>query len=211
MKTKFYGMAGCLVALAIAAVILGVSPDVTAPAGAQEAVAQDKVKQRPLIEFTADGKAKKPVGYRKWVFLGAPLTPNDMNDGEAPFPEFHNVYMDPESFAYVEEHGEYRDGTVLVKELTAVGSKKQSSGNGYFEGEFTGLEISIKDSKRFPDEPGNWAYFSYGHEYPLKTEAAKNAAASCNSCHETNATNFVFSEVYPVLKDVLTRAQKATN
>ena len=164
-------------------------------------------RTKPIVEFTPEGKARQPVGYRNWMFLGAVVTPNDMNDGEASFPEFHNVYMDPESFAYAKQRGEYRDGTVIVKELLSVGSKKQSSGNGYFQGEFTGLEMSIKDSPRFPDEPGNWAYFSYGHHYPLKAEVAKNAAASCNSCHEQNATNFVFSTVYPVLDDALKQAK----
>jgi hypothetical protein len=172
-----------------------------------ELLAQQPETTKPLVEFSADGKAKQPVGYRNWVFIGAVVTPNDMNDGEASFPEFHSVYMDPESFAFAEKHGEYRDGTVIVKELLSVGSKEQSSGNGYFQGEFTGLEMSIKDSQRFPDEPGNWAYFSFGHKYPLKTESVKNAAASCNSCHEQNATNFVFSEVYPVLSDVLKQAK----
>ncbi len=174
----------------------------------QSAVAQPaKTDAKPLVEFTAEGKAKQPVGYRKWVFIGAPVTPNDMNDNEASFPEFHNTYMDPESFAYVEEHGEYRDGTVIVKELTAVGAKEMSSGKGYFQGAFTGLEISVKDSKKYPNEPGNWAYFSFGHKYPLKAEAAKNGAASCNSCHEKNATNFVFSDAYPVLKDALAKGK----
>jgi hypothetical protein len=116
--------------------------------------------------------------------------------------------MDPESFAHVEKTGEYRDGTVLVKELVAVGSKEESSGKGYFQGDFSGLEISVKDSKRFPDEPGNWAYFSFGHKYPLKAETAKNGATSCNSCHEKNATKFVFSDLYPVLKDSLQKAKK---
>lgn len=166
-----------------------------------------KTEAKPLVEFTVDGKAKQPVGYRKWVYIGTPVTPNDMNDGEASFPEFHNTYMDPEGFAYVEQTGEYRDGTVIVKEMTAVGSKEQTSGKGYFQGEFIGLEVSMKDSKRFPNEPGNWAYFSYGHKYPLKAEAPKNGAASCNSCHENNATNFVFSDVYPVLKDALAKAK----
>lgn len=165
--------------------------------------AQDKsaIASKTLVEFTADGKVKKPVGYRKWIYIGTPVTPNDMNNGEASFPEFHNVYIDPDSFAYFEKTGEYRDGTVLVKELVSVGTKKASSGNGYFEGEFTGLELSIKDSKRFSGEPGNWAFFSFGHQYPLKEIVAKNDAASCNSCHQNNARNFVFSEYYPVLRD----------
>jgi hypothetical protein len=175
---------------------------------ASEALPQEKTGAKTWIEFTADGKAKQPVGYRKWVFIGSPLTPNDMNDGEASFPEFHNTYMDPDSFAYVEKTGEYRDGTVIVKELLSVGSKEQTSGKGYFQGEFIGLEVSIKDSKRFPNEPGNWAYFSFGHKYPLKTEAAISAAASCNSCHEKNATNFVFSDVFPVLKETLQKSKK---
>ena len=64
-----------------------------------------------------------------------------------------------------------------------------------------GLETSIKDSNRFKDEPGNWAYFSFGHKLPLKKEVAKNATVSCNKCHQDNAkTDFVFSQYYPVLR-----------
>src|SRR5207237_1557768 len=53
------------------------------------------------VEFTADGKLKQPVGYRKWVYVGEVVTPNDLNDGEATFPEFHSVYMDPETPLYL--------------------------------------------------------------------------------------------------------------
>src|SRR3954453_14762927 len=112
------------------------------------------------VEFTPDGKLKRPAGYRNWADVGEVVPPNDMNDGEATFPEFHSVYMDPESFAEYERTGKYRDGTVLIKELSSVGAKKAPSGSGYFQGKFTGLEAAIKDSKRFKDEPGNWAYFS---------------------------------------------------
>jgi hypothetical protein len=165
------------------------------------ASAQPKAGAAP-VEFTADGKLKQPVGYRKWVYVGTPLTPNDMNDGEASFPEFHEVYMDPESFAHYEKTGKFRDGTVLVKELSSVGSKEAPSGKGYFQGEFTGLEAAIKDSKRFKDEPAYWAYFSFGHKYPLKAEVAKGAVASCNQCHADNAgkTDHVFSKYYPGLR-----------
>jgi hypothetical protein len=153
------------------------------------------------VEFTADGKLKQPIGYRKWVYVGTPLTPNDLNDGEASFPEFHAVYMDPESFAHYEKTGKFRDGTVLVKELIGVGAREATSGKGYFMGDFRGLEASIKDSKRFKDEPGNWAYFSFGHRYPLKAEVAKNGAASCNACHQSSAADdYVFSQYYPVLR-----------
>jgi hypothetical protein len=153
------------------------------------------------VDFTPDGKLKKPDGYRKWVYVGEVVTPNDMNDGEATFPEFHAVYMAPESFAQYEKTGKFRDGTVLIKELSSVGSKEATSGKGYFQGDFTGLEAAIKDSKRFKDEPGNWAYFSLGHKYPLKAEVGKNSASACNRCHQDNAkTDWIFSQHYPVLR-----------
>ena len=52
----------------------------------------------------------------------------------------------------------------MVKELTSVGAKKATSGNRYFESEFTGLEMSVKDTKRFPAEAKGWAYFTFGQE-----------------------------------------------
>src|SRR5262245_66561507 len=61
------------------------------------------------VEFTADGKLKQPVGYRKWVYVGEVVTPNDMNDGEATFPEFNSVYIDPEGSASDEKTGQFRD------------------------------------------------------------------------------------------------------
>lgn len=157
-------------------------------------------EQMARVEFTADGKLKRPEGYRKWVYVGTPLTPNDLNGGEAAFPEFHAVYIDPESFDHFEKTGEFRDGTVIIKELVLVGAKEASSGKGYFMGDFTGLEAAVKDSKRFKDEPGKWAYFTFGHKYPLKNETDPQATASCNTCHQTSAKiDHVFTQFYPVL------------
>jgi hypothetical protein len=159
-----------------------------------------------LVEFTPDGKLKQPVGYRKWVLIGTPVTPKELNDDSVS--DFHNVYMDPASFDHYEKTGKLRDGTVMVKEMTDVGSKAAISGKGYFMGEFTGLKASIKDSKRFKDEPGNWAYFVWGTKYPLKAEVSKEAAVSCNKCHLDNAkTDWVFSQYYPVLRAATPRAK----
>jgi hypothetical protein len=190
---------GLTAAIAVVAVTAGLSYVLTG-AAVPPASAQPESAAAP-VEFTADGKLKQPVGYRKWVYIGEVVTPNDLNGGEATFPEFHSVYMDPESFAHYEKTGKFRDGTVIVKELSSVGSKEATSGKGYFQGEFTGLETSIKDSKRFKDEPGQTAYFSFGHKYPLKAEAPKNPASTCNQCHQDNAkTDWVFSQYYPVLR-----------
>jgi hypothetical protein len=153
-----------------------------------------------FVEFTADGKLKQPAGYRNWIYVGASVTPNDLNGGKAMFPEFHAIYIDPESFADYKKSGQFRDGTVLVKELSRVGTKETTSGNGYFLGDFTGLAVAIKDSKRFKEEPGSWAYFNFGYTYPLKAEVSKSATSACNKCHQDNAKqDWVFTQNYNVL------------
>lgn len=151
----------------------------------------------------SDGKLERPTGYREWVYVGTPVTPNDMNNGKAAFPEFHNVYIDPESWAHWKKHGSFRDGTILIKELVGVGSKAAVSGNGYFMGDFVGLEATIKSSKLFKDQPGNWAYFSFSTKdhKTLTSQAAAFPAASCNGCHAVSAADdFVFTQYYPILR-----------
>ena len=150
-----------------------------------------------------DGNLARPTGYREWVFVGTPLTPNDLNDGKAAFPEHHNVYIDPGSWAHWKETGKFRDGTILMKELVSVGSKAAVSGNGYFQGEYIGLEATIKSAALFPDEPGNWGYYSFST--PDKKSLAETAkafpTAACNACHaESAADDFVFTQYYPVLR-----------
>ena len=99
-------------------------------------------EEKSRVEFTSDGKLKQPEGYREWIYIGTPLTPNELNNGEARFNEFHNVYIDPESFAHFQKTGQFRDGTIIIKELVRVGSKEAPSGRGYFMGDFAGLEFT---------------------------------------------------------------------
>lgn len=186
---------------AMVAVLVGIAglSFMLAKTGAPTAAAEPAAG-RALVEFTSDGKLKQPAGYRNWIYVGASVTPNDLNGGQALFPEFHAIYIDPESFADYKKSGQFRDGTVLVKELSRVGSKETSSGKGYFLGDFTGLAVSIKDSKRFKDEPGSWAYFSFGHKYPLVAAASKSPSSACNKCHQDNAKqDWVFTQNYNVL------------
>lgn len=160
-----------------------------------------------------DGKLMRPTGYREWIYVGTPLTPNDMNNGKANFPEFHGVYIDPDSWAHWKKTGEFPEGTITIKEMTSVGSKSATSGNGYFMGEFAGLEASIKSKKYFPKEPGNWAYFSFSTENhkTLKKEAEPLAAAACAACHTAAAADdMVFTQYYPVLRFAKGKGQAAT-
>ena len=160
--------------------------------------------------FNGDGAAVMPEGYRKWVFVGAPLTPNALNGGNAPFPEYHNVYVEPSAFDAYESTGEWPEGTQLVKELTTVyendndevGASMEVSGRGFQQGEFSGLELAVKNTALFPDMPGGWAYFSFGHQpEPYEETATAFPAETCNACHAENAADdFVFTQFYPVLR-----------
>lgn len=156
-----------------------------------------------VAKFDTKGKLSRPTGYRKWVYVGAPLTPNDMNDGKAAFPEFHSVYVDPASYDHYKQHGKWRDGTVVLKELISVGTKSSTSGKGYFMGDFLGLEAMVKDAKRFPDEPGNWGFFRFTDEEggPVHDDASALPTASCAACHSGSAhEDLVFTQHYPVLR-----------
>ncbi len=164
--------------------------------------------------FNGDGSVNQPVGWREWVFVGAPLTPNALNGGEAPFPEFHNVYIEPTAYAAYSATGEFPEGTQIAKELTLVrqnnnaenGSSQEVSGVGYFQGEFAGLELTVKDNERFKGEPGGWAYFSFGHKADYEKTATAMPTDSCNACHAASADDdFVFTQFYPVLRSAKPR------
>ncbi len=177
--------------LALCAVLFGTTP-----------LAVKAWEDFPKPSFNDKGQLIRPdVSYREWVYIGTPLTPNALNPPEAPFPEFHNVYIHPSDFDHWKRTGTFPDGTVIVKELVLVGATQAVSGKGYFMGEYTGLEATIKDSKRFKDEPGHWAYFSFGHSYPLADTAQAFPAPACNACHAASAADdFVFTQFYPVLR-----------
>ena len=98
---------------------------------------------------------------------------------------------------------------VLKCPLVLVGSKKAVSGNGYFMGDFACLEVAIKDTVRFKDEPGGWAYFSFGHKAEYDETAKAFPAASCNACHAASAdTDFVFTQYYPVLREAMPKKMR---
>ena len=196
-----------LIALAPVAafVALTVLAGSTSPANAQDAT------YAPA--FTGDKMLKIPEGkiWREWPYVGSLVTPNALNDGNAPFPEHHIVYIDPVSWEDYKKTGKFREGTVIAKELTRVrapeganenGSTDEVSGTGYFMSEYSGFEITIKSKKLYPGDPGNWAYYTFGHHpEPYNPTAKRQPAVACNACHEASAAeDFVFTQFYPVLR-----------
>jgi hypothetical protein len=158
-------------------------------------------------QWTADGELVLPEGFHEWVFVGSPLTPNALNDGQAGFPEYHNVYVRPEPLKIYRDTGEWPDGTIMLKELqlmlpgtNADGSREEASGRGFFPGALNGIDISVKDSRRFEDT-NDWGFFNFGHHAPPYAETAVAAPADeCAACHMANPEGMVFRQFYsPIL------------
>ena len=162
--------------------------------------------------FDSDGKLKlpDPQTFRRWVFVGAPLTPNGLNNGKANFPEYHHVYIEEKNVEAYLKTGEFPEGTVIVKELTRVlkptfpdGSRSEPSGRGYFNGEYNGIDVTVKDNKRFAKTNG-WGFFTFGHHpLPYAQSAEEAPASECASCHQTYVakTDMTWVQFYPLLRD----------
>ena len=155
-----------------------------------------------VARFTSSGELIRPEGWREWIYIGTPLTPNSLNPPQAPFPEFHSVYIDPESWEHYKRTGEFREGTMIAKELVSIGSTEAVSGKGFFMGQLIGFEIAYKSAERYPDETGHWAYFTFGHmPEPYNSTAAKQPVDACAGCHVASAAqDNVFTQYYPVIR-----------
>lgn len=186
-----------IVALIVAIISFSVTRTVAASASGSTAV------------FDSQGKLRLPTGYRRWVFLGAPLTPNGLNGGKAGFPEYHLVYVEENNLDAYLKTGSFPEGTVIVKELTRVldptfpdSSRTEPSGRGYFNGEFNGLDVTVKDSKRFAKSNG-WGFFNFGHHpLPYAESAVEASISECASCHMAFVakTDMTWVQFYPMLR-----------
>ena len=177
--------------------------------------------EQSSVVFNADGTVQVPTGFRKWVFVGAPLTPEGLNDGKyncdqpggctrSNFPGYHHVYIEQKNVDAYLKTGDFPEGTVIVKELTRVlnptfpdSSRKEPSGRGYFNGAYNGIDMSIKDSKRFAKTNG-WGFFTFGHHpLPYEKTSAERPVTECAGCHIANvaSTDMTWIQFYPLLRD----------
>jgi hypothetical protein len=184
-------------------------------------LAAQTAQSQTSVVFDSTGKMKVPTGFRKWVFVGAPLTPEGLNDGKyncnqpggctkSNFPEYHHVYIEQKNVDAYLRTGDFPDGTVIVKELTRVlnpafpdSSRKEPSGRGYFNGELNGIDLSIKDTKKYTKTNG-WGYYTFGHHpLPYDQTSEERPVAECAGCHIANVakTDMTWIQFYPLLRD----------
>jgi hypothetical protein len=158
---------------------------------------------RTLPEYDAEGNLLRPEGFYEWVLVGASLglsySDRPRRDGGPGM--FHNVYLEPGAYRHFEETGEFPEKTMLAMTLYAPGEKVSPSQKGYFEGEFLGLEIALKDHERFEE---GWVYVPFIADSTGKMPERSSPLpkeTGCYECHETHAAyDNVFLQFYPVLR-----------
>lgn len=169
-------------------------------------------------EYNEQGALLRPEGFERWMVVGTSIglsySDSKAKDSDNPG-QFHNVYMQPEAFDHYVRTGEFPEQTIFVvtnNPSTSTKGKDSLNRAGYFAAPSTGLEVAVRDSKRFPDV---WAYFMFHDaesprsvETPSqKTPFARSRAAempyprtACYDCHaEHGAVDNVFTQFYSVL------------
>jgi hypothetical protein len=146
-------------------------------------------------QYTKEGKLARPANYREWIFLSSGLGMTYGPLASPGDPRFDNVFVNRAAYRGFLETGRWPDQTVLVLEVRASQSKGSINQDGHFQGDAVGVEVHVKDEKRFP---GKWAFFGFREGDQAST--AIPATAGCYSCHQQNgAVDTTFVQFYPTL------------
>ena len=171
----------------------------TVPAISASLAATEQPSGAPT--YTPDGKLQFPADYREWVFLTSSL---DMNYSTGPGMDhsmFDNVFVPEGAYHSFLQTGKWPEGTILLKENRVASSKGSINKSGQFQVTSTmGLEVHVKDSRRFSG-PG-WGFFIFpdAHSEPA---VVIPFSASCYSCHKDHgAVDTTFVQFYPTLIDI---------
>jgi hypothetical protein len=189
------------------AVTVSIATGVIATAGFAQSPSSSSAKPECYPpEYSASGDLILPKNFHEWVYVGSPLTPNALNGGQAGFPEYHNVYIEPCSYEKYKKTYVFPEGTIFFKELQLTlpgenpdGSRTEPSGRGYFPGPWNGADVTVKDSKRYADS-GGWGYYNFNHHEPKAPTATLKPTSECAFCHIASAKkDDVWTQFYPLL------------
>ena len=149
-------------------------------------------------QFGADGKLNRPTGYRKWAYLSSGYGMS-YSQGNSDHLMFTNVFVTPSSYDYYVEHGTWPDKTMFVLEIYGSASKGSINLHGNYQSSFMGLDVEVKDEKRFSDK---WAYFNFdGAE--ASAGSISPSQNDCWKCHDQNAAvEHSFVQFYPELLEI---------
>ncbi|MCC6536351.1 MAG: cytochrome P460 family protein [Bryobacterales bacterium] len=163
--------------------------------------------------FDTAGLMKRPEGYRRWIFLGANYgmgyTEGETVDTQKPKPStFHNIYVQPAAYDHFARTGEYPDGAMLVMEIVKPGTHASINKQGVFQHQVVGIEVGVKDSKRFAEK---WRYYKFFTSEGKVLDTAKAfPKEACWNCHNLHgAADNTFSQFYPAAREVRPEVAKA--
>ncbi len=150
-------------------------------------------------QFTADGKLVRPEGYRRWVFVSSGLGMSYSQKANDSMQMFTNVFVNPSSYDYFLTHGTWPDKTIFVLELYGSTSQGSINKHGNYQTRFMGLDVEVKDEKRFADK---WAYYGFNSSEKAASPTAPSKN-DCWQCHDQNAAvEHSFVQFYPELLKV---------
>jgi hypothetical protein len=151
-----------------------------------------------LPQFAADGKLVRPVDYRRWVYVSSGFGMSYSQKADA-MQMFTNVFVKPQSYDYFLANGKWPDKTMFVLEIYGSTSQGSINKHGSYQTEFMGLDVEVKDERRFPDK---WAYFNF--EGATQTAASFTPSRNdCWNCHDQHAAvEHSFVQFYPELLKV---------
>jgi hypothetical protein len=151
-------------------------------------------------KFTSDGKLEFPADYREWVFLsaGKGMTYGPSANPNGP-PMFDNVFVAPAAYREFTKTGKWPEGATFVLEARKAATEGSINKGGQFQQDVMGIEVEVKDSKRFASTNG-WGFFDVTDRKPA---AVLPASAACYTCHSQNgAVEQTFVQFYPTLIEV---------
>ncbi len=191
--------AGCLAATGLVAAIF--SPGASHPSRPDDPPARAADNFSPYVSM--DGGISRPTDYREtFLHLGTFAVATKPNQ---PLDEMHNVYARPEDVRAYRRDGKFPDGSVLVKEVTRVGSGGLTTGQSHWSTDTKLWFVMVKDSKgRFPGN-GLWGD-GWGWALFLSKEPARNVTTDyetdCKLCHvPARKDDWLYVRGYPVLRD----------
>ncbi len=190
MRKRFFGTSAFLVACSVITVSAQASSDSPATPGAK-----------------SNGELELPTNYAEtWSHAGTVFVGGDL----------HNTYIKQEDLSYYKQHGKFRDGTVLVKEIRGSKSGTLTTGDARWGSDVKTWFVMMKDEKgRFQKSGlwGNgWGWSQYNGDNPQK-QIATDYKKNCLVCHiPAKDTDWVYINKYPLLaldaKPVAENSQK---
>lgn len=150
-------------------------------------------------QYDKDGALLRPKDFYTWVFVGASIGLSYSKDTQSGPGEFHNVYTQPEAYQEFRRTGKFPEKTMFVMPLYKPAQQVSINKQGYFEGDFADLDVSVKDHAHFPE---GWAYFNFSDAQGKPVDRAQAfPKPMCHECHAAHGEHDnVFTQFYPVLR-----------